>query len=265
MAGKLQGKSAIVTGAASGIGRASVRLFAAEGACVVAVDVDETGLQETVTGIAPGAGAVIPMLADAGSEADVKRFVGHCVESHGGVDILFANAGISGPVAPMAEQTVELWNRVLRINLIGPFLAIREVAPHMVAQRAGSIICTASVAGIRANAGPIPYSASKAGVVSLVQTIANELYGTGVRVNAICPGLIETGITKPIFDRARERGTEAKIGQMNPLNRHGNPEEIAEVALFLASDAASYVNGQALAVDGGLTSTLPFAPSRRGY
>jgi NAD(P)-dependent dehydrogenase (short-subunit alcohol dehydrogenase family) len=264
MAGRLQGKRAIVTGAASGIGRASARLFAAEGAQVLAVDVDEAGLEETVAR-SGHAGSMVALLGDAGSEADVKRYVARCIEAFGGVDVLFANAGISGSVAPLAEQTVEIWNRVLRVNLIGPFLAIREVVPHMVAQRSGSIICTASVAGLRANAGPIPYSASKAGVVSLVQTIANELYGTGVRVNAICPGLIETGITRPIFDRARERGTEGRIGQLNPLTRHGNPEEIAQVALFLASDAASYVNGQALAVDGGLTSTLPFAPSRRGY
>ena len=265
MSERLQGKRAIVTGAASGIGRASVGLFAAEGARVIAVDVDETGLAETVAGTAQDADRVIPVVADAGSEADVRRFVARCVESFGGVDVLFANAGIAGPLTPLAEQTVEIWNRVLRINLIGPFLAIREVVPHMVAQRAGSIVCTASVAGLRANAGPIPYSASKAGVVSLVQTVANELYGTGVRVNAICPGLIETGITKPLFDRARQRGTENRIGQLNPLTRYGDPDEIAQMALFLASDAASYVNGQALAVDGGLTSTLPFASSRSGF
>jgi len=133
-----------------------------------------------------------------------------------------------------------------------------------VAQKKGAIVCTASVAGIRANAGPTPYSASKAGVISLVQTTANELYGTGVRVNAVCPGLIETGMTKPIFDGARARGNEGKIGQLNPMQRYGQPEEIAAMALFLASDEASYVNGQAFPVDGGLTSTLPFVPRRQG-
>jgi NAD(P)-dependent dehydrogenase (short-subunit alcohol dehydrogenase family) len=132
----------------------------------------------------------------------------------------------------------------------------------MVAQKKGAIVCTASVAGIRANAGPTPYSASKAGVISLVQTTANELYGTGVRVNAICPGLIETGMTKPIFDGARARGNEGKIGQLNPTARYGVPEEIAAMALFLASDEASYVNGQAFPVDGGLTSSLPFVTRR---
>jgi NAD(P)-dependent dehydrogenase (short-subunit alcohol dehydrogenase family) len=132
----------------------------------------------------------------------------------------------------------------------------------MVAQKNGAIVCTASVAGIRANAGPTPYSASKAGVISLVQTTSNELYGTGVRVNAICPGLIETGMTKPIFDGARSRGSEGKIGQLNPTARYGQPEEIAAMALFLVSDEASYVNGQAFPVDGGLTSTLPFVVRR---
>ncbi len=164
---------------------------------------------------------------------------------------------------PLFQQSVEHWNEVLRVNLIAPFLAIKHAAPKMVAQGRGSIVLTASVAGLRANAGGNPYSASKAGVISLAQTSANSLIGTGVRVNAICPGLIETGMTKPIFDRASERGTRDKIGQLNPLQRAGAPEEIAAMALFLASDEASYVNGQAFAVDGGLSSTHPFTGSRR--
>ena len=128
----------------------------------------------------------------------------------------------------------------------------------------GSIICTASVAGLRSGAGGPAYSASKAGVINLVQTTAQLLSGTGVRVNAICPGLIETGMTKPVFDRARAKGTEDRIGQLNPLKRAGLPEEIASAALFLASDDASYVNGQAIVVDGGLSSSHPIVISRRG-
>ena len=142
--------------------------------------------------------------------------------------------------------------------MIGPFLAIKHAAPHMIARGRGSIVLTASVAGLRANAGGHPYSASKAGVISLAQTAANSLFGTGVRVNAICPGLIETGMTKPIFEAARDRGVEARIGQLNPMQRAGAPEEIAGMALFLASDESSYVNGQAFPVDGGLSSTHPF-------
>src|SRR5208337_1584287 len=139
----------------------------------------------------------------------------------------------------------------------------KYAALEMVKRKQGSIICTASVAGLRSGAGGVPYSASKAGVISLVQTVANQLTGTGIRINAICPGLIETGMTRPIFERARARGSESKIGQLNPLQRCGNPSEIAETALFLASDAASYVNGQAIAVDGGLSTSHPVVIPRR--
>ena len=258
--GRLSGKKAIVTGAASGIGRASDRIFAREGARVVAVDMVEEGLAATVAMITEAGDIATAVTADAGSEDDVADFINNCVETYGGLDVIYANAGVSGGRVPLGQQTVEMWRNVLQINLIGPFLAIKHAAPIMLAQGKGSIICTASVAALRANAGGPPYAASKAGVVSLVQTTANELFASGVRVNAICPGLIETGMTKPTFDRARARGTEEKIGQLNPTRRNGEPEEIANMALFLASDEASYVNGQAYAVDGGLSSTHPFVP-----
>ena len=220
----------------------------------------EEGLAATVAMITEAGDIATAVTADAGSEDDVADFINNCVETYGGLDVIHANAGVSGGRVPLAQQTVEMWQNVLRINLIGPFLAIKHAAPIMLAQGKGSIICTASVAALRANAGGPPYAASKAGVVSLVQTTANELFASGVRVNAICPGLIETGMTKPTFDRAQARGTEGKIGQLNPTRRNGEPEEIANMALFLASDEASYVNGQAYAVDGGLSSTHPFVP-----
>ena len=139
---------------------------------------------------------------------------------------------------------------------------VQAAAREMVKHGRGSIICTASVAGLRFGAGGMPYSASKAGVISLVQTAANQLAGTGVRVNAICPGLTETGMTQPLFDSARARGTDHKLGQLNPLKRAANPGEIAQVALFLASDDASYIDGQAIAVDGGLSSSHPVVPGK---
>lgn len=258
--GRLEGKRAIVTGAGSGIGRASALLFAREGASVLAVDRHADTVDETVEMIARQAGGAraIALGADAGSQKDVEAFVARAVAEFGGLDVVYANAGISGGDVPLLEQSVELWQEILRVNLIGPFLAIRHAAPLMIAQGRGSIVCTASVAGLRANAGGNPYSASKAGVVNLVQTAANSFIGTGVRVNAVCPGLIETGMTRPVFDYARSRGSEANLGQLNPMQRYGNPEEIAAAALFLASDDASYVNGQAIAVDGGLSSTHPF-------
>jgi NAD(P)-dependent dehydrogenase (short-subunit alcohol dehydrogenase family) len=241
--GRLSGKVAIVTGAASGIGQASVELFRSEGATVAGADVSD--------------GA--DLRVDAGDEEQVRDLVEQVARDLGGVDIFFANAGVSGGWATISDQTAEDWAEILRVNLIGPFLAIKHAAPLMKQRGGGSIICTASVVGLRSGAGGAAYSASKAGVISLVQTAAQQLAGTGIRVNAICPGLIETGMTKPMYDIARDRGQEQRIGELNPLKRGGEPEEIAQAALFLASDASSYVNGTALVVDGGLSSSHPEA------
>ncbi|PYF01652.1 NAD(P)-dependent dehydrogenase (short-subunit alcohol dehydrogenase family) [Rhodopseudomonas faecalis] len=255
--GRLEGKSVIITGAASGIGRAAALLFAAEGAKLIAVDRAEA-VHDTAEQARQQGGTAQAMIADAGSEDDVKAMIAKAIASHGRLDALWANAGISGGLLPLAEQSVEHWQDVLRINLIGPFLAIKHAMPHMIAQGAGALLCTASVAGLKAGASGHPYAASKAGVISLVQTTAYSLSGTGVRINAICPGLIETGMTKPVFDGARARGTEHKIGQLNPLKRAGQPRELATMGLFLLSDEASYVNGQAIAVDGGLSASMPY-------
>ncbi len=260
--GRLEGKSAVITGAASGIGRASARLFASEGASVLCFD-RAAEVDQTAAMVVEAGGRAIAVRGDAGEESDVKAAVERAVGEFGALDAIYANAGVSGGYTPIEELTPQAWAEVLRINLIGPFLAIKHASPIMRQAGKGSIICTASVAGLRSGAGGIPYSASKAGVISLVQTTANVLYGSGVRVNAICPGLIETGMTRPIYVRARERGSDDKIGQLNPLKRGGEPSEIAHMALFLASDDASYVNGQAIAVDGGLSSSHPVG-SRRG-
>ncbi len=242
--GRLDGKVAIITGAASGIGLAAAELFRREGATVVGSDIHAAdGIVE----------------ADAGREADVKRLIDDAVAEHGGLDIVFANAGISGGLASIFEQTAEDWAEILRVDLIGPFLAIKHTAPALKARGGGSIICTASVAGLRSGAGGAAYSAAKAGVINLVTTAAQQLSGTGIRVNAICPGLIETGMTEIIYKTARDKGVAHRIGELNPLQRGGEPGEIAKAALFLASDESSYVNGQALVVDGGLSSSHPTA------
>ncbi|GLR47279.1 SDR family NAD(P)-dependent oxidoreductase [Sphingomonas astaxanthinifaciens] len=239
--GRLGGKVIIVTGAGSGIGKATTELFRAEGATVIAADLKGADHQ-----------------ADAGREEDIVRLVEMATQEHGALHGFFANAGISGGLASIFEQSVEDWNEILRVNLIGPFLAIKHAAPVIKAQGGGSIICTASVAGLRSGAGGPAYSASKAGVISLVKSAAQQLATSNVRVNAICPGLIETGMTEFVYERARAKGVEDRLGHLNPLRRGGVPGEIAQAALFLASDESSYVNGHALVVDGGLSSSHPF-------
>jgi NAD(P)-dependent dehydrogenase (short-subunit alcohol dehydrogenase family) len=256
--GRLEGKSVIITGAGSGIGRAASLLFTQQGARLIAVDRAES-VTQTVEQARKSGGSAEAVVADAGSEKDVMAFIDKAVSTYGRLDAIWANAGISGGLVALAEQSVEYWQEILRINLIGPFLAIKHATPHMIRQKSGAIVCTASVAGLKSGASGHPYAASKAGVISLVQTTAYSLSGTGVRINAVCPGLIETGMTKPIFDNAKQRGTDGKIGQLNPLKRAGQPHEIAAMGLFLASDEASYVNGQAIPVDGGLTASMPYA------
>ncbi|HEY9217712.1 MAG TPA: SDR family NAD(P)-dependent oxidoreductase [Phenylobacterium sp.] len=261
--GRLQGRSTVITGAASGIGRATSILFAREGASVVCVDKADA-VQETAKQITDAGGRAVALTGDVSDEGFVESFIARAVSEFGGLDACYANAGIgSAGAAGFNDLTAENWMTVLKVNLIGPFLAIKHASRVMIPNGKGSIICTASVAGIRSGAGGVPYSASKAGVINLVQTTANEFYGTGVRVNAICPGLIETGMTRGVYEYARSKGTADRIGQLNPLTRGGEPEEIAGAALFLASDDSSYVNGQAIVVDGGLSSSHPVARRRR--
>jgi len=256
---RFAGKSVLVTGAAGGIGLATARLFAAEGARVVAADIGDA----IVEAVAQDP-AITPFRGDAGSEEDVAAMIATAVRQHGTIDIVVANAGISGGMTGLFDQRPEDWTAILRVNLVGSFLAVKHGAKAMLdAGHGGAIVCLASVAGLRAGAGGPAYSASKAGVINLVQTAVQQLTGTGIRVNAVCPGLIETGMTQTLFDAARAKGREDMIGQFNPSQRGGQPVEIARAIAFLASDEASYVNGHALVVDGGLSTSHPFPRPRR--
>ena len=253
----LDGKVALITGAASGIGRASALRFAEEGARLVLADRAEA-VHETAALITDKGGSATATTLDAGHEEDVKAMVASAMRDYGRLDIGFANAGISGGLPGIFDEVPENFTEILRVNLIGPWLMVKHAGKALWDQgEGGAIILTASVAGIRSGAGGPAYSASKAGVINLAALSAQQLTGTNVRVNALCPGLTETGMTKPTFDYAKAKQVTHKLGQLNPLKRAAQPEELANVALFLASPLSSYVNGQAIAVDGGLSSSHP--------
>jgi len=266
---RVAGKVIIVTGANSalGIGRATVHQFAQNGAKAIFVcdyndDLLETHKRE-LNSLYPNVD-IHPRSFDAADEAAVEKVVGEAVAKYGRLDIFFANAGIATG-AIFTETEAKDFMEVMRINTLSVFLAAKHAARAMLKNKPypiGSIVATASVAGIRSNAGGSDYSASKAAVVSLMQTCAYQLAGSGIRCNAICPGLTETGMTAPVYAMARARGTERKIGQLNPLKRGGIADEIARVVLFLGSDEASYVNGQAIPVCGGLSAGHPFVPGK---
>ncbi|KAI8391493.1 uncharacterized protein BYT42DRAFT_557054 [Radiomyces spectabilis] len=269
----LTDKVCIVTGASSlfGIGRATAYTLAKRLPKVIYVtdltldNLDE--LAKDITSKYPGV-QCIARAVDAASTSAVQAIVDEAMQIFGRLDVFVANAGVASG-SRLQDEDEESFMRMMRINALSAFLALKIAGAAMQVtgkggkdRSAGSIIATASVAGIRSGAGSPEYSASKAAVINLCQVGACQFAGTDIRVNAICPGLIETGMTKMTFDYARNKGTAHKIGQLNPTKRYGVAIEIANVIAFLASDEASYLNGQAIAVDGGLSSSLPIVPGR---
>lgn len=256
MAGRLDGKVAMITGAASGIGLGTVELFVAEGAQVVAADIqDEKGamLEKRFPG------KVVYAHCDVTKEADIEAAVKKAKTEFGGLDILFNNAGISDRMSTITEITAEGWSWIFDILVRGPALGMKHAAPLMLERGGGSIINTASIAGLQAGFGPIAYSTAKAGVIHMSRVAAAQLSPQKIRVNAICPGLIATsifgasiGLPLEVADQMAARVAE-NASKAQPVPKAGLPDDIAQAALYLASDAAAFVSGTHLVVDGGIT------------
>jgi NAD(P)-dependent dehydrogenase (short-subunit alcohol dehydrogenase family) len=250
---RLAGKVAVITGAASGIGAATALRFSKEGAAVVVADLNRAGARAVAAQCMVAGGRALACGCDVSDEADVEGAMERATKEFGRLDIIFNNAGVAGALGSIEETRVEDWDRTFGVLLRGVFLGIKHGAARMRAAGGGSIISTASVAGLRGGAGPHAYSAAKAGVVNLTRTAAIELGKDKIRVNCICPGAINT----PLISN-RIPGGAATVEQfftgLQPITRAGRPEDIAAMALYLASDEASFVTGAVMVVDGGFTA-----------
>ncbi len=240
----LEGRQAVVTGGGSGIGRAVARRFAAHGASVVVLDIDGDGAKHTAEEVGGTAIAVDVTDADALQEA-----VADAARHLGGLSIMVNNAGGS-TMAPLAGWDPAEWDRIVRLNLTGVFNGMRAAVPHLLASGGGAVVSTASISATRPSAGETPYSAAKAGVIALTASAALE-YGPTIRVNAVAPGMIRTNLTRPLLELLPD--ADEHYARMTPAARVGEPEDVADVVLFLCSDLARFITGQTLVVDGGMT------------
>jgi len=249
---RLENKVALITGAGAGIGREIALLFASVGARVVVSDIAGENVSQVVQQIAAAGGTATGVVADVAREDEVNRMVDTAVETYGRLDVLVNNAGVVDRIVPAGDLETDLWRRVLAINLDGPFYACRRALGTMVSQGSGVIVNVASVAGVAGGRGGAAYTTSKHGLIGLTKSIA-QFYGSkGIRCNVLCPGAIGTGISLGGVPHDEGLQRLMKINELNP--RVAAPREIAEVALFLASDAASFVNGATLVADGGWTA-----------
>jgi NAD(P)-dependent dehydrogenase (short-subunit alcohol dehydrogenase family) len=247
---RFEGRSIVVTGAASGIGKATAERFAQEGGSVLCLDVNAEGAAATAGAIREAGGAAAARPCDISKAADVAGAIAAAVERAGGIDVVANVAGVGG-FRRTAEVTLEEWNRVIGVNLTGTFLMCQAALPHVL-ERRGAIINVASVAGLRSHPYAAAYCASKGGVVMLTRALAAEFGRKGVRINAVCPGGVETPLIQQ-FQLPPGVSPQA-LARITPLGRMGQPHEIAGAIAFLASDDALYLNGEALVVDGGMTA-----------
>ncbi len=255
---EFNGKVVLITGAAGEIGEVTAKLFSELGAKLSLIDLDRGGLRETVTRLGLGEGEYITVPADVSREDEVKNYVRKTVEAFGRIDVFFNNAGIEGKYALIKDNPAENLDRVLNVNLKGVFFGLKHVIPVMMERKSGSIINTSSVAGLGGFPGLSPYVASKHAVIGLTKTAALEYAGTGVRVNAICPAPINTRMMRSVEKGASPddpQSAQSRFTHMIPMGRYGEPEEVANLVLFLASDLASYINGGVYTVDGGMKAT----------
>jgi NAD(P)-dependent dehydrogenase (short-subunit alcohol dehydrogenase family) len=244
--GRLDNRIAVITGAASGMGRATAIRFAGEGAAVVVADLNREGGESTVRECRENGGRAVFQMTDVTSEEDVRAMIARAVSEFGRLDITFNNAGLVGALGAIEQVTAEAWDRTHAILLRGVFFGIKHSIAPMRNAGGGSIISTASIAGMRGGVGPLPYSAAKAGVINLTECAAAELAKDKIRVNCICPG----GINTPIMGQP-SAASEAALAQAQPVQRAGQPADIASMALFLASDDSEWITGTSMLVDGG--------------
>ena len=251
MAGSLDSKTALVTGGGSGIGRAASLAYAKDGARVVVADVNVEGGEETVQMIKEAGGEAILVHADVSNPEDAQAMVDQEVGAFGSLDCAFNNAGIGGGRDRLltADYLEEDWDRVISINLKGVWLCMKAEIPQMLKQGGGAIVNTASIAGLVGLSGTVAYVAAKHGVTGLTKAAAMEYAKSGIRVNAVCPGYIETPLVQGIFERVE--GYRERVAARHPMDRLGEPEEIAQAVVWLSSDAASFVTGHNMPVDGG--------------
>jgi NAD(P)-dependent dehydrogenase (short-subunit alcohol dehydrogenase family) len=253
---RLDGRVAVVTGAAGVIGSATIRLLAERGARIVAVDRREGDLEGAIEGL-PASAEAIAVTADVTKEDSVKDYVRAATDKFGAIDVFYNNAGVEGEVKPVQDYSLEAFRKVLDVNVVGVFLGMKHVLPVMLKQNKGSIINTASIAGLVGSPHIAVYSASKHAVIGLTKSVAWECTGTGVRINCVCPGLIESRMLSAIF-QGRAGGNppypREKMVERVPARRLGQGSEVASIVAFLASDEASYVSGSAYTVDGGRTA-----------